>query len=142
MESWMVSLGIAVTGAIAAFAVTRHLVSSQGAEIKALKEAHKSLRETEVKELKTFKDEKLPLLNHLSRAEDFLKEKTDKQSEDIVFLKEKVNNAATMKEVRIEFVSKELFLAMEKHIDSRFGHLEKSMDKGFESVVEAIDGVK
>ena len=142
MESWMLSLGIAVAGSIAAFAVTRHLVATHSLKIKAQEQSHKDLKENEIRDLVKFKDESSPLLTHLSKAEDALRAKIDSQAEAIVALKEKANNAATMKEVRTEFVSKELFLALEKHIDSRFTNLEKKMDIGFESIAAAIKEVK
>lgn len=79
--------------------------------------------------LEKFKNEKTPLLNHLSKVEEAYGKKIDIQAKELVELKTKLANVPTMEEVRNEFVSKEMFKQMEKHMDEKFSKLEYGINK-------------
>jgi hypothetical protein len=121
VEDWMVSLGIALVGLVSTFAVLRNKVNDS--------EARDKKQDEKIAELNKFMNEKAPFLDHLSRAENAFGQKIDIHSKEIIELKTKMANIPTMNEVRSEFVSKEMFKQMEKHIDEKFDKLENGIDK-------------
>jgi len=132
MESWMVSLGISVVAVVSTFAVLRQkvadsIVRDQEQDIR-FKEFTIKLDET-IAELQKFKNKSEPHLEHLSRVEQALTKKLDLHSENITKLNQQISQAPTMKEVRDEFVSKEMFHQMQKHIDEKFDKLEMGLTK-------------
>ena len=56
-------------------------------------------------------------------------DKLDAINEVITEHKTRISNAPTMEQVRVEFVSKEMFKQMEKHIDEKFDKLENGIEK-------------
>jgi len=56
-------------------------------------------------------------------------EKLDGINETITEHKTRLGNAPSMEQVRAEFVSKEMFKQMEKHIDEKFDKVENGIDK-------------
>ncbi len=100
MESWVISLIIAFAGVLATFAVTKNKVENNDKQIEAIFKILKSLGE-----------------------------KVDTHSESLSEYKVEIKSTVSMKEVRAEFVSKELFKQMEKHIDEKFDKLENGIEK-------------
>lgn len=96
----MVSIGIAVAGVIATFAVMKNKVES-------LSKSNED------------KDKKL----------DALHKRLDTHGDDIVKLNTKAELAMTAKDVDEKYVSKELFRQFEKHIDKRFDRIEDGQGK-------------
>lgn len=86
METWMVSLGLALIGGISISAVLRSNVQ------------------------------------RLSKS-------SENHDNDITSLKEKIMLMASIREVREEFVSKEMFSQMRKHFDDKFERLERGLNK-------------
>ena len=121
MESWMVSLVIALVGVVSSFAVIRQKVNEGGN-----KDQEQDKRLTE---LEKFMNEKNPMLNHFSKIEEGYGKKLDNHSRDITELQQKITQTPTMTEVRNEFVTKEMFKQMEKHIDEKFDKLESGIEK-------------
>lgn len=102
------NIGIGILVFVSMFSIMRNNVVK-------LQEKNKT-QESKIEDLEKFKNENKPLLEFLTKAQKEQNEKITKQAEQIVSLKEKVGQAPTMKEVRAEFVSKEIFNQMEKHI--------------------------
>ena len=100
MESWMVSLAIAVAGGIATFAITKNRVDNNDKQILTIL--------SDVKEIK----------NKLSSHSELLSEHNIK-----------IQTGASMKEVRAEFVSKEMFKQLEKHMDEKFSRVERGISE-------------
>lgn len=121
MESWMVSLVIALVGVVSSFAVIRQKVNEGGN-----KDQEQDKRLTE---LEKFMNEKNPMLNHFSKIEEAYGKKLDNHSRDITELQQKITQTPTMTEARNEFVTKEMFKQMEKHIDEKFDKLESGIEK-------------
>lgn len=121
MENWMISMGIALVGVISTFAVLR-------ANVQRLNEVNKD-QAKKLEDAEKFINEKRPMLEHLSKSEEQFFKRMNAQGDDLTSLKEKISQAPTMKEVRAEFVSKELFLQMQKHIDEKFDRLENGIQK-------------
>lgn len=121
MESWMVSLVIALVGVVSSFAVIRQKVNEGGN-----KDQEQDKRLTD---LEKFMNEKNPMLNHFSKIEEAYGKKLDTHSRDITELQQKITQTPTMTEVRNEFVTKEMFKQMEKHIDEKFDKLESGIEK-------------
>jgi ribosome-associated translation inhibitor RaiA len=96
VESWVISLIIAFAGVLATFAVTKNKVENNDKQIEAIFKILKSLGE-----------------------------KVDTHSESLSEYKVEIKSTVSMKEVRAEFVSKELF----KHIDEKFDKLENGIEK-------------
>ncbi len=96
----MISIVIAIVGVISTFAITKNKVENNDEQIKAV-----------FKMLKGHGD------------------KIDSHSESLVAHQVEIKSTVTMKEVRAEFVSKELFKQMEKHIDEKFDKLENGIEK-------------
>jgi len=56
-------------------------------------------------------------------------DKIDELNTEIAEHKVRLGNAPNMEQVRAEFVSKEMFKQMEKHIDEKFDKLENGIEK-------------
>jgi hypothetical protein len=111
MESWMISLGIALLGYVAMFVTTKSQTQQNSKDI-----------------------EKLQNINVSHKKEDDIAHgsiftKLDIANEVLAEHKVKLGTAPTMEQVRAEFVSKEMFKQMEKHIDEKFDKLENGIDK-------------
>lgn len=117
----MVSIGLALITLIAGYAIMRNNVA-KGMEADAK-------QDTKIEVLEKFMNEKKPLLDHLSRVEEAFGKKIDFQAKELVELKTKLANVPTMEEVRVEFVSKEMFNQMKEHIDEKFDRVESGIDK-------------
>lgn len=100
MESLAISVGVAMTGTVATFAVLKSNVQRM---------------------VETSKE--------LSR-------KIDGHSNSLAEMKEKINQSPTMKEVRDEFVTKEVSRQIQKHIDEKFDQV----DKGLVKIFNKLDG--
>lgn len=138
IAGWEISLIIAVMTFVITFASTFGAMKSKAtaADIKD-KEQDKNFVI-----LNKFMNENVPLLRHLSKAENAIVDKQEEQSKDIVSLKQKIAHSPTMKEVRDEFLTKEIFIQFEKHIDTRFDHFEKKFDTiadGQEKILQAVN---
>ena len=121
IEGWMVSLIIALIGVISSFSVIKQKVNEGGSK--------DTEQDERLKVLEKFMNEKTPFLDHLSKVENAYGKKLDEHSNALVEVKEKITQAPTMTEVRNEFVSKEMFKQMEKHIDEKFDKLENGIEK-------------
>ncbi|MBL0703213.1 MAG: hypothetical protein JJV95_04450 [Sulfurospirillum sp.] len=118
MESWILSLVIALVGVVSSFAVIKQKVNEG-----VLKDTEQDII---LKEIEKFMNERSPYLDHLFRFEIEMKKKTENHTSQIVKLQQET---LTMTEVRNEFVSKEMFRQMEKHIDEKFVKLENGIEK-------------
>jgi predicted RND superfamily exporter protein len=127
MMGAIISLIIAIITAIATYAVMRNNVD------RLVKENEK--QKADIDNLEKFKNENAQRIEYLMKACDELKLKAQDQSESITSLKEKVAQAPTMKEVRQEFVSKEMFNQMQKHIDEKF----QMVQSGIQKILEKLD---
>lgn len=121
MESWMVSVVVALVGVVSTFAVLR-------SNVHRLNETNKD-QAKKIEQLERFGNENAPVIAHLSKVEGLMFAKIDAHSESLTSLKEKVGQAPSMKEVRDEFVTKELFMQMQKHMDEKFDHVDKGLAK-------------
>ncbi len=63
------------------------------------------------------------------KARQALGGKVDELKDEVTTHKVKLANAPSMEQVRSEFVSKEMFKQMEKHMDGKFETLENGIDK-------------
>lgn len=117
----IISLVIAIIGAVATYAVMRNNVDRLVKENEKLKE--------DFAELEKFKNETKPQFFAMSKSCDEIKDKQAEQSQIIAQLKEQIAQAPTMKEVRQEFVTKEMFKQMEKHIDEKFSLVQHGIDE-------------
>lgn len=117
----IISLIIAIVGAVATYAVMRNNVDRLVRENEKLK--------TDFAELEKFKNETKPQFYAMTKACDEIKDKQAEQSQIIAQLKEQIAQAPTMKEVRQEFVTKEMFKQMEKHIDEKFSLVQHGIDE-------------
>lgn len=115
------SIGIASVGLIASYAVMKSNVTKQ----MELSKEHTAL----IQALNKFMNEKQPLLSHLSKTENEVSAKLESMGKDIVSLQMQLKQTPTMKEVRLDFVSKEVFLQMEKHFDEKFDLLQAGIYK-------------
>ncbi|MDY0124500.1 hypothetical protein, partial [Sulfurimonas sp.] len=95
-----------------------------------------------LKQLEKFVDSNAPLLVHFSKAENSVLSKLDSCSSDIIKLQQQINQSPTMKEVRDEFMTKEMFRQVEKHIDTRFDTFEKKFDSLNDGLKEILSAVK
>ena len=126
IQGWEISLVIAIMGVVAMFAVMKSKVNEGGTKDKE--------QDFRIKELEKFQNEKSPFLDHLSRFENSTLDKLETHSK-------KLSSSSTMKEVRDEFVTKEMFAKVEKHIDTRFDSFEKKFDNlsdGQEQILKAV----
>ena len=126
MESWVISVIIAGVGVVSSFAVIKQKVNEGGS-----KDTEQDQR---LALLEKFMNEKKPLLEHLSKVEHAFGKKLDEHGNSIVELRERLSQNPTMKEVRDEFVSKEMFKQMEKHIDEKFDRVEMGLSKILEKL--------
>lgn len=117
----IISLIIAVIGAIATYAVMRNNVD------RLVKENEQFAKRVE--ELEKFKNETSPQFNQMTKQCEEIQEKQNSQAQTIATLKEQIAQAPTMKEVRQEFVTKEMFKQMEKHIDEKFSLVQHGIDE-------------
>jgi len=128
MESWMVSVIVAIVTLIAGYAVLRNNVSKGMDADKA--------QDKKIEVLEKFMNEKKPLLDHLSKVEEAYGKKIDCQAKELIELKTKLASIPTMREVRDEFVSKEVYLQMEKHIDEKFAGLQSGVSEILKTIKE------
>jgi len=127
LEGTMISLGVAASGVVATFAVLKSKVSDSIERDKEQDKRFEDYQQSHNKKvhlLEAFMNEKAPLLEHLSKSENAIFNKLDGYGKEIVTLQQKVGQAPTMKEVRDEFVTKEMYLQMKEHIDEKFSKLE------------------
>jgi len=132
LENTMVTIGLAGAGVIGTFAVLKTKVNDSVERDKVQDkrfEEYQASQSKKISILEAFMNEKAPLLEHLctSKTEIFLK--LDSYGKDIVTLQQKVSQAPTMKEVRDEFVTKEMYLQMKEHIDEKFSKLELGLSE-------------
>ena len=111
MESWMISLAIAICASIATFITIKNSATQNAKDIE-------KIQETSIQHKR--EEDKL----HIA-----LFEKIDKANETLAEHKVKLGASPTMENVRAEFVSKEMFKQMEKHIDEKFDKLESGIEK-------------
>lgn len=69
-----------------------------------------------------------------SKRLDDIGKKVDEHSEMISEHKITLSNSVTMAQVDDKFLTRDLFRAHERHIDQRFGALEKKIDTGFDDL--------
>lgn len=111
MESWQVSVVIGVVTYISIFVTLKNRTEQNTLDIKDIKDKSEHRRK---------EDEVL-------RGRMF--DKLDDVNQEIATHKVRLGNAPTMEQVRTEFVTKEMFKQMEKHIDEKFDKLENGIDK-------------
>ncbi|PHQ89509.1 MAG: hypothetical protein COB42_06695 [Sulfurimonas sp.] len=126
IESWMLSLFIAILGVATTWGILKNKIES----LLLLTKSHTDL----LVELQKFKNENNPLLLHLSKIEEKHGRKIENQAKDLIALQTKLANVPTMEEVRSEFVSKEMFKQMEKHFDENFDRVEEGLNKIFKKI--------
>lgn len=120
VDGWMISALVVVGGVISQFAINRYQNGEFKNQIKMMTQKQD--------EFTKFMNEKTPLLDHLSKIEDEMRVQVSRQTEEIINLRGRVSQAPLMKEVRDEFVSKEIFIQFEKHIDLKFDMLRDGQD--------------
>ena len=123
------SLIMSAAGLIASYTVMRVNLAKNNEALKA--------QGRTMEELKKFMNEKSPLLVHLSTTKKETAEKLEKVGKDIVALKMEIKEKPTMKEVRDDFVSKEVYMQLEKHMDRRFNSIEGGINK----IVKTLEGL-
>jgi hypothetical protein len=132
MQDWMLSIVIAGVGFISTFAVLKQKVTDSvirdNEQDDRFKE-YKNKIDEEIQGLQKFKNETLPAIEHYSRIEQGYGKKLDYHSQEITKLSQQISQAPTMKEVRDEFVTKEMYKQMQKHIDEKFDKLENGIEK-------------
>jgi flagellar motor protein MotB len=111
MESWQLSAIFGLITYISIFVTVRNKTDQHSKDIEKLQEGSTSHR----------KDEE-GLHTKLFERIDFL-------NKEIAELKVKVGVAPTMEQVRADFVTKEMFNQMQKHMDEKFDKLENGIDK-------------
>ena len=113
IESWMVSLIVSIVGVIAVLAVGKYKTEQNQKDLNDEKAARISIG-TELKDVK----------------------------EEMAEYKVRLHNAPSMEDVRKEFVSKEMFRQMEKHIDGKFESMGKSLEKIFDNQNKMMEVIK
>jgi hypothetical protein len=126
LESWIISVFIAIIGVVSSVSVMKQKVNEGGS-----KDTEQDVR---LKELEKFMNEKSPYLDHLSRFETAMKQKAESHTSKIVKLQQEMTQTPTMTEVRNEFISKELFKQMEKYINDKFVTVQRGIDKILEKL--------
>lgn len=121
MDGWILNLLIVSTGIIAAFVIVRHKTNESTTKNKE--------QDIRLAEAEKFINQHKPLLAHLSKVEEVMFKKLDENGTDITALKQNNSQKPSMEAVRAEFVSKEMFKQMEKHIDEKFDKLENGIEK-------------
>ena len=132
MQDWMLSVLIAGVGFVSTFAVLKQKVANsvtRDVEQDIRFKEYKNKTEQVIVELQKFKNETVPAIEHYSRIEVGYGKKIDYQAQEITKLNQQISQAPTMKEVREEFVTKEMYKQMQKHIDEKFDKMEVSQDK-------------
>lgn len=111
MESWMASVAIGVLTYFSMFITMRNKTDQHSLDIKEIKEkGERNKKEDDILHGKMF-------------------DKLDEVNKELATYKVFIGNAPTMEQVRNEFVTKEMFKQMEKHIDEKFDKLENGIDK-------------
>ncbi len=132
LESTLVSIGVVAAGVIGTFAVLKTKVNDSVERDKEQDkkfEDYQTYQNKRMNTLEAFMNEKAPLLEHLSKSENAIFNKLDNYGKDIVTLQQKIGQAPTMKEVREEFVTKEMYIQMKEHIDEKFSKLELGLSE-------------
>ncbi|WP_373073875.1 hypothetical protein [Sulfurimonas sp.] len=111
MEGWQVSVVLGLITYISIFVTVRNKTDQHSKDIEKMQVSSTNHKKD---------DEKL----HSK-----LFDKIDELNTEIAEHKVRLGNAPTMEQVRAEFVSKEMFKQMEKHIDEKFDKLENGIDK-------------
>ncbi len=111
MESWQVSVIIGVITYISIFVTLKNKTEQNTSDIKDLRD----------------KNDRHKKEDYILHGKIFYK--LDDVSQEIATHKVRLANAPTMEQVRTEFVTKEMFKQMEKHIDEKFDKLENGIDK-------------
>jgi len=135
MDTWIISPLIIIAGFIGTFAVIRSKV--------VVGESKNIKQDERIEILEKFMNNNTPLLTHLSKSENTIFSKLDIHSNNITTMQQQIGQSPTMKEVRDEFMTKEMFRQVEKHIDTRFDSFEKKFDglsDGLEKILTAIKG--
>ena len=132
MQGWEISLAIALVGIISTFAVQKQKVADsiiRDTELDERFKEYKASTDKVITDLQKFKNESVPAIEHFSRMETSYGKKIDYQAQEITKLNQQITQSPTMKEVRDEFVTKEMYKQMQKHIDEKFDKMEASQDK-------------
>ena len=111
MESWMISVAIGALTYFSMLVTMKNKTDQHSLDIKEIKgkgERHK--KEDDILHGRMF-------------------DKLDEVNKELATHKVFIGNAPTMEQVRNEFVTKEMFKQMEKHIDEKFDKLENGIDK-------------
>jgi len=145
MEDWMISLLIAGAGVIATFAVLKQKVADSLAKDDEQDIRFKEFRikvEDDLSYLQKFKNESKPQLEHLSRVEQAITKKLDNSAQEITRLNQQITQSPTMKEVREEFVTKEMYKQLEKHIDEKFTKMESHQERTNDMLHEVLSALR
>ena len=126
MESWVISLLIAIVGIVSTFSVLKANVSRLNEIIKEL--------EGKIQTLEKAINQNAPVISHLSKKEDDIEEKLTAHAVSIMELREKTEQAPSKEFVRGEFVSKDMFLRAEKSIEEKFDSVNKTLNKILDSL--------
>lgn len=101
------NIGIGVISAIVIFVGTRKEVEYLRNENKKL--ADENLEQwKEINELKEFKNKRTPQIDHFNKIEEAYGKKIDKHGKDLVEVQQQLTQVVTIKEVRDEFVPREV----------------------------------
>ena len=122
----MVSVVVALVGVVSTFAVLR-------SNVNRLNETNKE-QAKKLEQLDKFRNEISPVVTRLLQVESSLFEKIDSHAESLISLKERVGQVPSMEDVRGVFVPKEMFSQMQRHMDEKFGHVEKALAKILEKM--------
>ena len=145
MESWMVSIIIAGVGVISTFAVLKQKVAdsiSRDTEQDIRFKEYRDKVDGELHSLQKFKNETTPAIDHYSRIEVSYGKKIEYLTQEITKLNQQITQAPTMKEVRDEFVTKEMYKQLEKHIDEKFTKMEANQEKANEMLHQVLVTLK
>lgn len=141
MPDWTISIGGALATFIATFSVLKQKVNVAEKRDDEQDEAFKAFKTELYKEIaliNKFISETRPAIEHYNRIEVGYGKKLDVHSEAITMLSQQVTQSPTMKEVREEFVTKEMYQQMQKHIDEKFDKLEASQSRTNEMLHEIL----
>ena len=126
MESWVISLLIAIVGIISTFSVLK-------ANVARLNEIIKEL-EGKIQTLEKAINQNSPVISHLSKKGHDIEEKLIAHAISIMELKEKTEQAPSKEFIRNEFVSKETFSRAEKIIEEKLDAVNKTLNKILDSL--------
>jgi len=124
MEGWMVSVTISIVSFIVTFAAAFGVLKYRANESKKKDED----QDEKIDILLKFMNTNTPVLVHFNKVEEAYGKKLDHSLKNITELQQQITQTPTMREVRTEFMSKEIFRQFEKHIDKRFDSFEKKFD--------------